>query len=70
MRIKFYIQPKVLIPMHYNNDRCPLQVDSVTSFTDRYSAEQVKWIDGTTIELSQADLPTGGMQILVFGESR
>ncbi|MEM7534999.1 MAG: MBL fold metallo-hydrolase [Chloroflexota bacterium] len=64
------IQPKVVIPMHYNNDRCPLQVDPVTSFTDRYPAEQVRWVNGAAIELSQADLPTDGMQILVFEESR
>lgn len=64
------IQPKVVIPMHYNNDRCPLQVEPVTSFTKRYPAEQVRWVNGTTIELNKSDLPAEPMQIIVFEESR
>lgn len=63
------IGPRVVIPMHYQNERCPLKILPVTEFTQRYTAERVTWVDGSSLELSQADLPDE-MQIMVLKESR
>ena len=63
------IQPKVVIPMHYNNDRCPLEIYPVTEFTKRYPEEQVRWLKGSVLELERNDL-SEDMQIIVFEESR
>jgi len=67
------IQPKIVIPMHYNNDRCPLEVKPVTEFTKRYPSAQVGWANASTIELNQSDLLSdlsSKMQIVVLDESR
>ena len=63
------IEPKIVIPMHYNNDRCPLEVYPVTEFTKRYPQERVSWVKDTAIELDQSDLPEE-MKIFVLEESR
>lgn len=63
------IQPRVVIPMHYQNVRCPLKILPVNDFTNRYPADRVTWIKSSTLELTKPDLPAE-MQIMVLEESR
>ncbi|MCJ7811176.1 MAG: MBL fold metallo-hydrolase [Dehalococcoidia bacterium] len=51
------LAPKVVIPMHFKNARCPgFPVTGVDDFTR--GRQQVKTIDGSEIELKKGQLPT------------
>jgi L-ascorbate metabolism protein UlaG (beta-lactamase superfamily) len=51
------LAPKVVIPMHFKNDRCPgFPVAGVEEFTR--GREQVKVSDGSEVELKKEQLPT------------
>jgi L-ascorbate metabolism protein UlaG (beta-lactamase superfamily) len=63
------IEPRVVIPMHYFNERGVLKILPVTAFTERYESEQVTWVDGSDIEFTPETLPSK-MQIFVLKESR
>ncbi len=52
------LAPKVVIPMHFRNDRCPgFPVAGVEDFTQ--ARQQVKTIAGSEIELKKEQLPSG-----------
>lgn len=51
------LAPKVVIPMHFKNDRCPsFPVAGVDDFTR--GRQQVKTVAGSEIELKKDELPT------------
>jgi L-ascorbate metabolism protein UlaG (beta-lactamase superfamily) len=50
------LAPKVVIPMHFKNARCPsFPVTGVDDFTR--GRQQVKAIDGSEVELKKGQLP-------------
>ena len=51
------IQPKAIIPMHYDVPRGKLNILPVTAFTDRYPASDVTWVDGPELTLTPETLP-------------
>ena len=52
------LAPRVIIPMHFKNDRCPtFPVAGVEDFTQ--TRQQVKTIAGSEIELKKEQLPSG-----------
>jgi L-ascorbate metabolism protein UlaG (beta-lactamase superfamily) len=58
------LAPKVIIPMHFKNARCPsFPVAGVEDFTR--GRQQVKTIAGSEIELKKEQLPTGAETIVL-----
>jgi L-ascorbate metabolism protein UlaG (beta-lactamase superfamily) len=52
------LAPKVVIPMHFKNDRCPgFPVAGVDDFTGK--RQQVKTIAGSEVEIKKEQLPSG-----------
>lgn len=63
------IRPRVVIPMHFYNERGVLKILPVTALTDRYPAGMVEWRDGSTLDMTPATLPTE-MRFIVLQQSR
>lgn len=63
------IQPRVVIPMHYYNERGVLQILPVEAFTNRHPEDQVTFVDGSELELTRDSLPST-RHIYVLRESR
>jgi L-ascorbate metabolism protein UlaG (beta-lactamase superfamily) len=63
------IRPRVVIPMHYYHPRGVLNIQPVSDFTARYSADIVRHHDTSIIEFTPATLPSS-MQIIVLPQSR
>jgi L-ascorbate metabolism protein UlaG (beta-lactamase superfamily) len=58
------LAPKVVIPMHFKNARCPgFPVAGVEDFTR--GRQQVKTIDGSEVEVKKEQLPTGAETIVL-----
>jgi len=58
------LAPKVIIPMHFKNARCPsFPVAGVEDFAQ--TRPQVKTIPGSEIELKKEQLPSGGETIVL-----
>jgi len=52
------LAPKVVIPMHFKNERCPsFPVAGVDDFTR--GRQQVKTVSGSEVEIKKEQLPTG-----------
>jgi L-ascorbate metabolism protein UlaG (beta-lactamase superfamily) len=62
------IQPRIVIPMHYQLPGTWVKMLPVTELTGHYPAETVVWVDGPEIELTQATLPAE-MQVYVLKSS-
>jgi L-ascorbate metabolism protein UlaG (beta-lactamase superfamily) len=63
------ISPRLVIPMHYFNERGVLKILPITDFTDRYPSDQITWVEGSELELSPHSLPEA-LRIYVLQESR
>lgn len=59
------IMPDVVIPMHYRDKGCKLDIDKVDEFLDLFDAESVEEADGSEIELMRSDL-NGDTKIIVL----
>ena len=58
------LAPKVVIPMHFKNERCPgFPVAGVEDFTR--GCQQVKTIGGSEVEIRKEQLPTGTETIVL-----
>ena len=51
------LQPRMVVPMHYQLPGCKFKMLPVTDFTTRFSPDSVMWIDGSEIELTVGTLP-------------
>jgi len=51
------LNPRIVIPMHYYVPGLKINILPITAFTDRFLAQQVTWIDGSEVELTDAALP-------------
>lgn len=59
------IMPDIVIPMHYRDKGCKLDIDKVDEFTDLFDEEVVEEVDGGEIELNRSDL-NGDTKIIVL----
>lgn len=59
------IQPRVIIPMHYDIPGLTGNIFPVNVLTDRFPSDAVLWLDSTEVELSRATLPAQ-QQIVVL----
>ncbi|MSP13247.1 MAG: Zn-dependent hydrolase [Chloroflexi bacterium] len=64
-----FIQPRVIIPMHYQSSRGVLNILPVTDFTDRFPQNQVTFVGSPELQLTQDTLPDGP-HIFVLEQSR
>jgi L-ascorbate metabolism protein UlaG (beta-lactamase superfamily) len=63
------LQPRVVIPMHYYSPRGVLKILPVEEFTKRYPPEDVTYVGGSELTLTQESLPQR-MHIYVLEQSR
>ena len=59
------IMPDVVIPMHYREKGCKLDIDKVEDFTDLFDEEYVEEIEDGELELMRSDL-SGETKIVVL----
>ncbi len=59
------IMPDVVIPMHYREKGCTLDIDKVDEFIGLFDKECVEEIDGGELELMRSDL-SGDTKVIVF----
>jgi L-ascorbate metabolism protein UlaG (beta-lactamase superfamily) len=62
------IQPRVVIPMHYQLPGTRLKMLPVTELTNRFAPEATVWVDGPEVELSRDTLPSD-LRIFVLKSS-
>ena len=63
------IMPDVVIPMHYREKGCALDIDKVDKFTDLFDEEYVEELEERELELMRSDL-NGETKVVVFGGRR
>ena len=51
------IQPRVIIPMHYHLPGTKVKMLPITELTDRFSDDEVVWMDSSEFDLSRDTLP-------------
>ena len=56
-RVIDFIQPKLVIPMHYRIPGPRFFMLPVTDFTSRYSDRMITWSDSSVVEISKETLP-------------
>lgn len=61
-------QPRVVIPMHYHVPGATFKMLPISELTKRFPADAVRWIEGPTVELTQATLPAA-QQLIVLKPS-
>lgn len=59
------IMPDVVIPMHYREKGCTIDIDKVDEFIDMFDEECVEEIEGGELELMRSDL-SGDTKVIVF----
>lgn len=59
------IMPDVVIPMHYREKGCTLDIDKVDEFINLFDKECVEETDGGELELMRSDL-SGDTKVIVF----
>ena len=59
------IMPDVVIPMHYREKGCTLDIDKVDEFINIFDKECVEETDGGELELMRSDL-SGDTKVIVF----
>ncbi len=59
------IMPDVVIPMHYREKGCKLDIDKVDDFLGLFDEECIEEVDGGAIELMRNDL-SGDTKVIVF----
>ena len=59
------IMPDVVIPMHYREKGCTLDIDKVDEFINLFDTECVEETDGGELELMRSDL-SGDTKVIVF----
>ena len=65
------IKPKAVIPMHYFSEKGVLDIEPVTTFTDRISPERVTWIEGSEMDLDISGLShSENPHVFVLEQSR
>ena len=57
--------PDVVIPMHYREKGCTLDIDKVDEFINLFDKECVEETDGGELELMRSDL-SGDTKVIVF----
>lgn len=64
------IRPRAVIPMHYWSPRGVLAIEPVERFTERFPAERVRWIGGSSFELTHDMLRDEDPAVFVLEQSR
>lgn len=59
------IMPDVVIPMHYREKGCAIDIDKVDEFIDLFDEECVEEVEGNELELMRSDL-SGDTKVIVF----
>lgn len=59
------IMPDIVIPMHYREKGCTIDIDKVDEFIDLFDEECVEEVDGNELELMRSDL-NGDTKVVVF----
>ena len=60
------IMPEIVIPMHYRDKECELDIDKVDEFTDLFDEDMVEYIDGDEVEFSRGDIDEESTKIIVL----
>ncbi|MCJ8501075.1 MBL fold metallo-hydrolase [Desulfatitalea alkaliphila] len=62
------VAPKVVIPMHFKTEKCRFPITGVDDFLGRM--RRVKRLEKSEVEVTAADLPTGGIEVWVLHHAR
>lgn len=63
-----YIMPDVVIPMHFKTPSSELDLDKVDAFLDLFDEEQIRRVDGHSIEFDRAHFENGSTLVIVFNQ--
>ena len=60
------IMPDIVIPMHYREKGCTVDIDKVDEFLDLFDEECIEKIDGNALELMRSDLSGDDTKVVVL----
>lgn len=63
------IMPEIVIPMHYRQKGCKIDIDKVEEFTDLFDEEFVEQAEGGELELMRSDL-SDDTKVIVLGRKQ
>ncbi len=63
-----YIMPDVVIPMHFKTLKNEMDIDKIDEFLDLFDGEQIKRVQGSTIEFDRAHFESDSTIVVVFDQ--
>ncbi len=63
-----YIMPDVVIPMHFKTLKNEMDIDKIDEFLDLFDEEQIKRVQGSTIEFDRAHFESDSTIVVVFDQ--
>ena len=64
-----FIMPDVVIPMHFKTPNSQVDIDKIDEFLDLFDEEQIRRIDGQSIEFDRAHFESDSTLVIVFDQS-
>ncbi len=64
-----FIMPDVVIPMHFKTPNSQVDIDKIDEFLDLFDEEQIRRIDGQSIEFDRAHFESDSTLVIVFNQS-
>lgn len=62
------IMPDVVIPMHFKTSKSEMDIEKLDEFLDLFEEEQIKAVDGQSIEFDRAHFENDNTIVVVFNE--
>ncbi|MDE7191829.1 MAG: MBL fold metallo-hydrolase [Clostridia bacterium] len=62
------MMPDVVIPMHFKTSRSEVDIEKLDEFIDLFDEEQIKRVDGQSIEFDRAHFDSDSTIVVVFNE--